>query len=97
MTPVTSCPGTHPKDERVCCFPSCECADKKLGLCLTGQCDCANAAACKFKRCSNCDMPVDDAGKALQMDVYGPGGPFMRYGDDEWPDCPECGGPLPKP
>lgn len=97
MTAIVTCPGTHPKEERVCCYPNCECADQSLGLCLTGKCTCEEAAQCKFKRCPNCDMPVGADGQALQTDVYGPGGPFVWFGADEWARCDECGGPLQRP
>lgn len=97
MQTIDTCPGTDPKEERVCCYPTCQCANQSLGLCLTGKCGCDGAAQCKFKRCRSCDMPIGDDGKALQMDVFGPGGPFVRIGDDEFDYCYECLGPLPKP
>src|SRR5690348_4584036 len=39
--------------------------DPQLELCLTGECDCASAAQCKFARCKNCDDPVSADGKTL--------------------------------
>lgn len=72
--------------------------------CVFGQCKCADAAACQFKRCKNCDMPVDDNGKALfdnfhahLIDSHGHyrGKMFEFYGDEPV-HCNICNGPCPK-
>jgi hypothetical protein len=40
--------------------------DPQLELCLTGKCDCAGAAQCKFGRCKNCDSCIGEDGKTLE-------------------------------
>lgn len=55
-----------------------------------GRCWCRSAAKCLFNRCQNCDMPVDDAGKALYDDFYATG--IDRHAGP----CPYCGGPMRK-
>lgn len=54
----------------------------KVSDCLSGRCDCKNAAACKFTRCKNCDYPID-SGKTL-----------VDHRCDDYETCPDCGGPL---
>lgn len=70
------------------------------------RCWCRSAASCLFHRCKNCDMPVDENGKALFTDFYAHGftkeGHFIGrlfefWGDDEPLPCPDCNGPMPKP
>ena len=50
--------------------------------CLTGKCWCNGAADCYFKRCGNCDGPLNAEGKTF---------------DDDWSEdfnrCPDCGAP----
>ena len=68
------------------------------------RCWCRSAARCLFTRCTNCDMPIDENGKALFDDFnahattkeghYG-GRMFEFYGDEPVP-CPYCNGPMPK-
>lgn len=53
-------------------------------------CWCRSAATCRFKRCENCDMPVDANGKALFDDFYG------RGMDRNAGPCPYCDGPMPR-
>lgn len=55
-----------------------------------GNCWCRSAATCLFKRCSNCDMPVDSDGNALLDDFYAAG--IDRYAGP----CPFCDGPMRK-
>lgn len=55
-----------------------------------GRCWCRSAATCRFKRCENCDMPVDSSGNALIDDIYA--GDFDRNAGP----CPYCNGPMPK-
>jgi len=51
--------------------------------CIKGKCGCANAAACDFARCKNCDWPIDANGKTL-----------VDHSCEEWDTCQECGGPI---
>ena len=51
--------------------------------CIEGKCGCADATACKFVRCKNCDGIMDAAGKTL-----------VDHSCEEWDICPDCGGPL---
>lgn len=53
-------------------------------------CWCRSAASCLFHRCKNCDMPVDETGKALLDDFYADGI------DRNAGPCPYCNGPMPK-
>lgn len=58
----------------------------KVSECLTGKCGCEGGAEdpCKFKRCGNCDYPVDPrTGKTLVDHVC-----------DDHDICPDCAGPL---
>lgn len=57
--------------------------DPRLKLCLSGTCDCSGAAACAFRRCRNCDLPVGDDGRTL-TDWCGSG---EVYEDRICPDC----------
>jgi hypothetical protein len=52
------------------------------------RCWCRSAATCRFKRCTNCDMPVDRYGIALLYDI-----PDV---DHHSGPCPYCNGPMPK-
>ena len=61
--------------------------DPQLELCLTGKCDCAGAAQCKFSRCKNCDSCIDADGKTLE-DWVG----FGEIFEDRI--CPDCGAVL---
>lgn len=56
-----------------------------------GRCWCRSAQTCRFKRCENCDMPVDRDGRAL-CDDFGADGIARNAGP-----CPYCNGPMPKP
>lgn len=56
----------------------------KVRECLKGQCCCANAAQCKYARCSNCDWPVDRESRKTLVD----------HSCDEYDTCPVCDGPL---
>lgn len=55
----------------------------RIESCLCGACWCRGAKDCFFKRCRNCDSPIDAEGKTL---------------DPEWADehhsCPDCDGKL---
>lgn len=63
--------------------------DPQLELCLTGKCDCASASKCKFKRCKNCDLPVDDTGKTITD--------WCGYGEVyEERICPDCSAVMSK-
>lgn len=66
--------------------------------CVHGNCNCANAMNCRYKRCKNCDMPVDQTGNALFDDFYahGKNGRVFEFYGDEPAECPECKGPMPK-
>ena len=69
---------------------------KKLGLCLEEKCECGPTSdvgfICKFRRCANCDMPVDITGRSF--------GPLIELASPRFQadreDCPECGGPCSK-
>jgi hypothetical protein len=56
-----------------------------------GRCWCRSAKTCLFKRCENCDMPVDRDGRAL-YDDFG-----ADHIDRHSGPCPSCNGPMPKP
>lgn len=60
-----------------------EAAKKTAADCISGKCECANAEKCVFRRCSNCDHPMDQTGKTL-----------VDHSCSEHDTCPECGGPL---
>lgn len=62
--------------------------DRCAGGFGAGHCWCRSAATCRFKRCENCDMPVDSSGKALLDDI---GNADLNAGP-----CPYCDGPMPK-
>ena len=51
--------------------------------CIFGKCGCRSAAVCKFKRCGNCDWPINANGRTL-----------VDHSCEDWDICPECGGPL---
>lgn len=60
-------------------------AEITAGDCYAGRCDCESGAQCKFKRCSNCDNLVDDAGKWIDDCEW--------HGEDpDW--CPDCGAAM---
>ena len=50
--------------------------------CLKGKCGCADATACKFKRCDNCDNIIDNDGLAVDDGRHIP----------EHRHCPYCNG-----
>lgn len=66
---------------------------QRLGACLAGACACAVAEHCRFRRCRNCDMPVEVNGRAFERGLIELVVPSLRSKDD----CPECGGPIPCP
>jgi hypothetical protein len=66
-------------------------AQRCAGYDFYGRCWCRSASTCLLHRCTNCDMPVDDTGKALLDDFYMPG--VDRHAGP----CPYCGGPMRKP
>jgi len=64
--------------------------DRCAGGGVSGHCWCRSATTCRFRRCPNCDMPTDEAGKALLDDFYASGI------DRSAGPCPDCNGPMPK-